>query len=50
MRYKNVHKRVKRLHELKLIEITKRKNPTHGAIYYRLSTGGIYYLIQNQES
>jgi hypothetical protein len=45
--YKNVNKRVRRLHNLKLIEITKR-DPTHGAIYYTLTTGGIYYLIHNK--
>jgi hypothetical protein len=47
MIYKNVHKRVKRLYELKLIE-KEEKWSEHGAIYYRLSTGGIYYLIHNK--
>ena len=47
MIYKNVNKRVRRLHNLKLIEIIKR-DPTHGAIYYKLTTGGIYYLIYNK--
>ena len=44
MIYKNVHKRVKRLYELNLIE-KEEKESERGAIYYRLSTGGIYYLI-----
>jgi hypothetical protein len=48
MIYKNVNKRVRRLHNLKLIEITKR-DLTHGAIYYKLTTGGIYYLIQSPD-
>jgi hypothetical protein len=48
MIYKNVNKRVRRLHNLKLTEITKR-DPTHGAIYYKLTTGGIYYLIQSPD-
>lgn len=47
MDYKNVHKRVKRLYELKLIE-KEGKESGRGAIYYRLSTGGIYYLIHNK--
>jgi hypothetical protein len=47
MIYKNVHKRVKRLYELKLIE-KEEKEFKHRAIYYRLSTGGIYYLIHNK--
>ena len=46
MFYKNVHIRVKRLYELKLIE-KKEKESERGAIYYGLSTGGIYYLIHN---
>jgi hypothetical protein len=45
--YKNVHKRIKRFYELKLIE-KEGKESEHGAIYYRLSTGGIYYLIHNK--
>jgi hypothetical protein len=47
MDYKNVHKRVKRLYELNLIE-KEGKQSERGAIYYRLSTGGIYYLIHNK--
>jgi hypothetical protein len=47
MIYKNVHKRVKRLYELNLIE-KEEKESERGAIYYRLSTGGIYYLIHNK--
>jgi hypothetical protein len=47
MVYKNVHKRVKRLYELNLIE-KEEKQYERGAIYYRLSTGGIYYLIHNK--
>jgi hypothetical protein len=46
MIYKNVHNRIKRFYELKLIE-KEEKESKHGAIYYRLSTGGIYYLIHN---
>ena len=47
MDYKNVHKRIIRLYELKLIE-KEDKEAKHGAIYYKLSTGGIYYLIHNK--
>ena len=47
MAYKNVHNRIKRFYELKLIE-KEEKESEHGAIYYRLSTGGIYYLIHNK--
>jgi hypothetical protein len=47
MDYKNVHKRVKRLYELNLIA-KEEKQSKRGAIYYRLSTGGIYYLIHNK--
>jgi hypothetical protein len=52
MDYKNVHTRVKRLDDLDLIEKVEKKNikkeSNHGAIYYRLSAGGIYNLIHKQ--
>jgi hypothetical protein len=40
---------IKKLYGWKLIEVTEnKKNSKHGAKYYRLSTGGIYYLINNK--
>jgi hypothetical protein len=51
MAYKNVHKIVKRLHSLKLIEIVEKKSidkereSIHNPKYYRLTTGGIFSLI-----
>jgi hypothetical protein len=48
MAYKNVHKRIKQLHSLKLIEQIKIKTKTlHNPKYYRLTTGGIFNLIYN---
>ncbi|HET7390103.1 MAG TPA: hypothetical protein VFJ51_04705 [Nitrososphaeraceae archaeon] len=47
MVYKNVYKRVIRLRDLNLIEKVE-KESRHEAIYYRLSTGGIYNLIHKQ--
>jgi hypothetical protein len=44
MAYKNVHRRIKKLHSLHLIEAIEGETK-HSAIYYRLSTGGLYYLI-----
>jgi hypothetical protein len=45
MAYKNAHKRVHKLHSLNLIKEVKQENTKHGAIYYRLTTGGIFRLI-----
>jgi hypothetical protein len=42
--YKNVHKKVRRLFSLGLIKVAKRSQK-HGAIFYRLSTLGIFYLL-----
>jgi hypothetical protein len=40
---------IKKLYGWKLIEVTENKKKSkHGAKYYRLSTGGIYYLINNK--
>jgi hypothetical protein len=53
MAYKNVHKIVKHLHSLKLIElvgkksIAKQRESIHNPKYYRLTTGGIFSLIYN---
>jgi hypothetical protein len=49
MAYKNVHKIVKHLHSLKLIEIVgkKERESIHNPKYYRLTTGGIFSLINN---
>jgi hypothetical protein len=53
MAYKNVHKIVKRLHSLDLIElvgkksIDKERESIHNPKYYRLTTGGIFSLINN---
>lgn len=47
--YKNVHKRVKRLRELGLIAETRYPQDHfetyHGAIYYQITSKGIFYLI-----
>jgi hypothetical protein len=46
MAYKNVHKRIQRLIELRLIKAqVQKKNVKHGAIYYRLTEDGIYHLF-----
>jgi hypothetical protein len=45
--YKNIHHRVIILRDLKLIEEVE-KQSNRGAKYYRLSVGGIYYLIHDQ--
>jgi hypothetical protein len=53
MAYKNVHKIIKHLHSLKLIElvakksINKERESIHNPKYYRLTTGGIFSLIYN---
>jgi hypothetical protein len=55
MAYKNVHKIVKHLHSLNLIEIVGRKSigkereSIHNPKYYRLTTGGIFSLIYNDQ-
>ena len=49
MKYKKgVDKIVKRLLDLKLIEAVENKISKHHAIDYRLSTGGLYYLVYNK--
>lgn len=49
MKYKKgVDKIVKRLLDLKLIEAVENKISKHQAIDYRLSTGGLYYLVYNK--
>jgi hypothetical protein len=47
MAYKNVHKRVKRLESLGLIEKVPAKQFIHRAIKYRLTTSGIFQCLQN---
>lgn len=42
--YKNVTKRVRRLHELKLITEVRGES-AHGAKFYTLSTEGLFYLL-----
>src|SRR6187200_740819 len=56
MAYKNVHKRIKQLHSLKLIEIigkesidTERES-MHNPKYYRLTTGGLFHLISKDKT
>lgn len=55
MAYKNVHKIVKQLHSLKLIEVVgketikKERESIHNPKYYRLTTGGIFSLIYNHQ-
>jgi hypothetical protein len=44
MAYKNVNKRVQKLRSLNLIKEVKMQSE-HGAIYYRLTTGGIFNLL-----
>lgn len=46
MDYKNVSKRVRRLHELKLITESKGES-AHRAKFYKLSTEGLFYLLVN---
>jgi hypothetical protein len=46
--YKNVHKKVMKLLNLDLIEAVK-KNEKHGAIYYRLTSLGILYIITRSQ-
>lgn len=44
--YKNVHRRIRRIHEAGLIEeITKQGGYKHGAINYRLTSRGLMYLF-----
>lgn len=48
MAYKNVHKRVKRLEHLSLINEVKgggRGDSFHGAKFYRLTSEGLFYLL-----
>ena len=49
MAYKNVFRRVQRLHSLNLIEKVKKIESQHAAIYYRLTTGGIFYLLYKRQ-
>ena len=50
-----VRRKIKKLNSLKLIEDIKREHVhtftelTHGAVYYRLSTGGIFYLLHQEQ-
>lgn len=49
--YKNVHKRIQKLHQFGLIKevrITNETTTKHGAIYYSLTTFGIFYIIKNE--
>src|SRR5919198_12726 len=56
MAYKDVHKRIKRLDSLQLIEkVSKEEIHTpwesiHAPIYYRLTTGGIFNLLYKNKS
>lgn len=43
--YKNVRKKVQRLLSLKLIEIAKTESTKHGAVYFKLTSYGLFYLI-----
>lgn len=44
--YKNVHKRVKKLYELGILKEVSNISPIkHGAIYYKLSSFGIYFIF-----
>ena len=48
--YKNVHKRIQKLYQLGLIREIKNKDKImskHGAIYYSLTTCGIFYILKN---
>lgn len=45
MAYKNIHKRVKRLESLELIEPVKMEDTSHGAKFYRISEAGMFRLI-----
>ena len=49
--YKNVHRRVKRLFDLGLICEDKQpiRPSIHGAIYYKLTDFGVYYVIKNTQ-
>ena len=48
-KHENIRRKVKRLYSLKLIENTsevrKPRELMHSAVYYKLTTGGIFYLI-----
>lgn len=49
--YKNVYKRIQKLYESNLIEKVKDRNDEetkHGAIFYRLTSFGVFYLIFNR--
>jgi hypothetical protein len=44
--YKNIHRRIRKLKKLKLIEEeTSKKTSSHGAKYYKLSEKGVYYIF-----
>jgi hypothetical protein len=48
--YKNVYKRVQKLYESNLIEKVNKKQheeTKHGAIFYKLTSFGIFYLVKN---
>jgi hypothetical protein len=46
--YKNVHKRIQKLHSVGLIErVNKGEANKHAAIFYRLTSFGVYYGIRN---
>jgi DNA-binding HxlR family transcriptional regulator len=47
MAYKNVHKRLKRLEQLKLIEQEEEQKFKRNAIYYKLTTFGLFYILSN---
>jgi hypothetical protein len=57
MAYKNVHKRIKQLHSLNLIEKVDKESirdpleeSIHNPTYYRLTTGGVFHLIYKEKS
>jgi hypothetical protein len=57
MAYKNVHKRIKQLYSLNLIEKVEKQSirdlleeSMHNPIYYRLTTGGIFHLIYKDKT
>jgi hypothetical protein len=50
MDYKNVNKRVRRLHELKLIKEIKTKGESlHNAKFFSLTSEGIFYLLTQRQ-
>jgi hypothetical protein len=50
--YKNVYKKVQNLHSLNLIEKLPKTldNIEHGAIFYKITSIGIFYLMENMSS